>query len=167
MQVLPFNEKLYFVAYRYLKNPADAEDAVQDVFVKLWNIRDKLSSYRSIEAFAYTVMKNHCLDKLKAKRTYSIEDTMYVEPHQKSSTPENVTLSKEKFAMVEAIIEQLPPLQKAVIKLRDMEELDFDEIAEKLDMEVNAIRVNLSRARKKVRDEIEKMYEYDTNAANN
>lgn len=161
MRVLPINQRLYHLAYRYLKSAADAEDAVQDVFAKLWAIRDKLDGYKSIEAFAYTVTKNHCLDKLKAKRTYSMEDTLRVEPRQKSGTPLTEVEVMEKFKLVKQIIETLPDQQRIIIKLRDFDELSFDEIAERLDMEVNAIRVNLSRARKKVREQIEKIYEYE------
>ncbi|MEA3445593.1 MAG: sigma-70 family RNA polymerase sigma factor [Bacteroidota bacterium] len=161
LEVLPINQKLYYFALRFLKSAADAEDAVQEVFVKLWKIRDKLGTYNSIEAFAYTVTRNHCLDKLKAKRTYSIEDSMYGEPGQANATPADRTEIVEKLALVKKIISDLPEQQRMVIQLRDIDECTYDEIAQMLDMEPNAIRVNLSRARKKVRDEIAKIYNYE------
>ena len=161
MEVLPINEKLYWFAYRFLKSAADAEDAVQEVFVKLWKHREKLSTYNSIEAFAYTVTRNHCLDKLKAKRTYRIEDTFYQDPGQSTSTPVQRTEDLEKLALVKKIIAGLPEQQRMVIQLRDIDQCEYKEIGEMLDMELNAVRVNLSRARKKVRDEIAKIYNYE------
>ncbi len=165
LEVLPINQKLYYFALRFLKSAADAEDAVQEVFLKLWNIRDKLSTYNSIEAFAYTVTRNHCLDKLKAKRTYSMEDSLRTEPGHANATPAKRTEDVEKLALVKQIINELPEQQRMVIQLRDIDECTYDEIAEMLDMQLNAVRVNLSRARKKVRDEIAKIYNYEASGS--
>ncbi len=162
LEVLPISRKLFYFALRFLKSAADAEDAVQEVFLKLWKIRDKLATYNSIEAFAYTVTRNHCLDKIKAKRTYLIEDSMYGDPGEANATPADRTEIVEKLRLVKEIISGLPEQQRMVIQLRDLDECTYDEIADMLDMQLNAVRVNLSRARKKVRDEIAKIYNYET-----
>ena len=159
MQVLPLNTKLYYFALRYLKDSEDAKDAVQEVFVKLWVISDKLGSYSKLKSFIYTVTRNLCLDKLKAKRTYSLPETNKMEPVQ-SGTPAKELDDYERLQLVKNIIDGLPEQQRHVVQLRDIDECTFEEIAEILDMELNAIRVNLSRARKKIRDEVAKIYDY-------
>ena len=159
MRILPLNNKLYYFALGYLKSKEDAQDAVQEVFIKLWAIREKLSSYVNLNSFVYTVTRNLCLDKLKAKKTVSLPEYNRNEPSQQQ-TPAIQLNDKEKLNLVKSIIEKLPDQQRSVIQLRDFDECTYEEIAEILNMELNAIRVNLSRARKKVRDEIAKIYNY-------
>ena len=71
-EVLPIKDKLYRFALRLLGDSEEARDAVQETFLKLWKLRDKLDTYRSLEAFSMTMIKNYCLDKIKARRTVSI-----------------------------------------------------------------------------------------------
>ncbi|MDD2286419.1 MAG: sigma factor [Paludibacter sp.] len=66
-KILPIRQKLFHIAQNILHEDAAAEDAVQEVLLKLWHIRDSLGSYDNVAAFATTVTKNHCLDKLKLK----------------------------------------------------------------------------------------------------
>lgn len=158
--VLILNHRLYVYAYRFLKTKEEAEDAVQEVFVKLWVIRDKLDTYKNLEAFAYRVTRNLCLDKIKAKKTISMPETSYYQPKQ-TYTPEKQLEDSEKFKLVQQIIDKLPDQQRLVIQFRDIDQYSFEEISELMEIELNAIRVNLSRARKKVRDEISKIYNYE------
>lgn len=69
IQVLGFRGKLYRFAKTLLKNDLSSEDVVQDVCLKLWNMREKLDSYQSVEALAMRMVKNHCLDQMKRKAT--------------------------------------------------------------------------------------------------
>ena len=160
IEVLPLKNKLYRLAYRLLKNGMDSEDMVQEVMLKLWARREKLGEYKSVEAFAMVILKNMCLDKMKAKgyRTDDLDewknDSGYHSPHK------NLELidTTEKVKM---IIDELPKHQKMVIHLRDVEGYEFEEIAEIMQMSLNTIRVNLSRARKKVRETLVKKYSYE------
>lgn len=151
-EVLPLRGKLIHTAYKLLEERQDAEDAVQEVFIKLWNMREKLYNYESVEAFAITVIKNHCIDKLRIRdRSVPLEDEMY-----RRACPDNPYLQLERKNtedVLKAIIEGLPALQQAIIKLKDVEEYELNEIAEITGTNVEAVRVNLSRARKKVREE--------------
>ena len=72
-EVLPIKNKLYRVANRMLNDSAEAEDTVQEVFLRLWSKKEKLKEYRSIEAFAMVITKNLCLDKIKLKKTKHLE----------------------------------------------------------------------------------------------
>ena len=117
--VVPLRDKLLNYARRMTDDPSDAEDAVQEVMLKLWNLRQKLDEYRSIEA---------------------------------SATPERLLEEKDEFRLMREIIDSLPTLQRTIIRMKDIEEYETEEIAEITGCNAEAIRSNLSRARKKVRE---------------
>jgi len=62
--VMPFKDKLFRLAKRFLISKDSAEDATQDIYLKLWKNKEKLKTYNNVEAFAMTMIKNHCLDVL-------------------------------------------------------------------------------------------------------
>ena len=150
--VLPMRDYLFATARRILSEEEDAEDAVQEVLLKLWYIRETLGRYENVEAFVTTVTKNHCLDKLKGrKRIESMTDSVLV--LQSDTTPYELTERRDTHALIRKIIETLPSLQREIIKMKDVEEYEVDEIAEITGTKPDAVRMNLSRARKKVREE--------------
>jgi RNA polymerase sigma-70 factor (ECF subfamily) len=151
---------LYRLAKRLLNNTPDAEDAVQEVFLRLWTKREVLMEYRSIEAFALTVTKNLCLDRMKSKG-YKLDEL--TENHEKmgDTNPYKKLELADSFDKIQMIIQTLPEQQRMIIHLRDIEEYDLDEIAEIMELNMNTVRVNLSRARKKVREMLTKTYDYE------
>ncbi len=164
IEVFPLKNKLYRLAKRFLEDHEDAQDIIQEVFIKLWNRKDKLEEYRSVEALAMVTTRNLCLDKLKARK-FTIEK---IENIQEQVDEDDTEISNEQNEMVRRIhkvIKTLPEAQQTIIHLRDIEGYEFDEIGKILGMNQNAIRVNLSRARKKVRELIvnEKKYEFHRN----
>lgn len=151
ISVLPLRSKLLCYAQKLTEESADAEDAVQEVMLKLWNIRQQLDDYRSIEALSMTMTRNACMDQWRSKRT----DTLSLDQVQAPSptaTPERLLEEKDEFRLMREIIASLPPLQQAIIRMKDIEEYETEEIAEITGCKAEAIRSNLSRARKKVRD---------------
>ena len=162
--VLPLQDKLFRFAASILKNIDNAEDALQEILVKLWERRYELLKYKSIEAVAMRMMKNHCIDKLrKEKHTFDINDNLLGE---NSLTPEKQAALKDSANIALQLIEQLPPMQQMIIRLRDVEEYDLDEIAEIMEMLPNAVRTNLSRARQTVREQLLKIELFDTQVKN-
>lgn len=156
--VMPFKDKLYRLAKRILVSKDEAEDAVQEVFLKLWNGKEKIENYKNPEAFAITMTKNYCLDRLKSKQASNLKIV-----HSNYQTSENIEKKIEAndgVEMVFRIMETLPEQQKIVLQLRDVEQFEFSEIAIMLDSNETAIRVALSRARKTVRDAMIKNYNY-------
>ncbi len=151
-EILPIRDKLFHTAHKILQGDEDAEDAVQEVLLKLWHTRDSLGTYDNVAAFATTVTRNHCLDKLRLKkRTETLDDI-----HHQRESGDNPYLQLERInteEILKKIIELLPPLQQTIIRMKDMEEYEVEEIAEITGTKPDAIRVNLSRARKKVREE--------------
>lgn len=154
-QILPLHQKLFHYACLLLKDKSEAEDAVQEVCLKLWKIRDTLELYTNVEAFAIKVTRNWCLDRLKAKKPLYVES--YLSFNQQSENeydPLRRLELTEKMNFLFSIMDKLPEQQRMIVQLRDIEEREFEEIAEIMEMNINAIRVNLSRARNKIREEM-------------
>jgi RNA polymerase sigma factor (sigma-70 family) len=158
--VLPISNKLLRFALQILQNEEEAKDVLQDIILKLWQKRDELGKVENLEAFAIRMIRNRCLDVIRARRTVSMEvvktGKLADEVNHEADSVENT----DSVGLIKRIISGLPDLQRTVIQLRDIEQLEFEEIAEITELNVNAIRVNLSRARKKVRDEILKIQNY-------
>lgn len=158
-EVLPVKNKLFRIALRYLNNQEDAEDIVQETMLRLWKRKEKLAELKSIEAFAVTITKNLCLDKLRSKKFYGgeIHDNMM----QTDRTPYAAAEASDAVSKVFEIMKSLPEQQRIVLQLRDIEGYSNEEAAEMLNMNVVTLRVNLSRARKKVREELVNRYNYE------
>jgi len=164
IQVYPLKNKLFRFAKRFLERTDEAEDLVQEVFIRLWNRREKLDEYRSVEALAMIITKNMCLDKIKT-RHYPFENMDNQRLFLENLPGEARTDHSDVINGIHQAIRMLPEMQQMIIHLRDIEEYEFDEIAEMLGINENAIRVNLSRARKRVREILinSNIYEYQRN----
>lgn len=156
--VTPFKDKLYRLAKRLLVSNEEAEDAVQEVYLKLWKGRAKMAEYKNPEAFAMTMTKNYCLDRLKSKQAGNLK--IVHSNYQNSENLQRQVEANDGVALVFKIMETLPEKQKMVLQLRDVEQFDFAEIAEMMDTNETAVRVALSRARKTVREKLIKQYNY-------
>jgi RNA polymerase sigma-70 factor (ECF subfamily) len=161
--VLSFKDRLFRLAEALLDNRPESEDVVQDVYLKLWNMREELSKYNSVEAFAVTVTKNLCIDKLRSyRRKNKNEDGLeQVTIRSETNDPEHSFELKESLQQVHEIIRTLPKQQSVVLHLRDIEQYSYDEIEKMTDLSRNNIRVTLSRARKKVREKYLEKYHYE------
>ena len=156
--ILPCKNTLYRLAKRLLVSSDEAEDAVQEVFLKLWKGRDKIDNYRSPEAFAITMTKNYCLDRLKSKQASNLK--IVHSNYKNSENIERTIEGNEGVELVTKIMETLPEKQKMIMQLRDIEQFEFAEISQMLEINETAIRVAVSRARKVVREQLIKQYNY-------
>ena len=148
--ITPFKDKLFRLAKRLLVSTEEAEDATQEVLLKLWNKNEDLGNYNSLEAFAMTMTKNYCLDQLKAKRSGNLK-LVHDNYTDREPSLENQLEAKDSLNWVEKAINELPEQQRMIIQMRDIEEYEFEEIAKIMNMNETAIRVALSRARKTIR----------------
>lgn len=156
--VLAHKGRLFRLAKWMLRNREDAEDIVQEVFIKVWRMRDKLEEYRSIEAFMVEVTKNMCLNKIKARKV--VEPEQFLEKVKSMEAGQDVRLDlAEKLERMIGIINQLPGQQQVVMQLKGVEGLETREIAKILNETDNNVRVMLSRARKVVREAYKKHYD--------
>ena len=147
---LPFHPKLYRIAYALLDNKADAEDILQDAYCKLWNKRDELGDIQNPEAFSITLVKNLCLDFLRSPK--ALETVLLTT----DSSPEKELEEKEDIRHIQELIEQLPENQRQVIRLRGIEDCSYEDIEQITGLSSSNIRTLLSRARKLIREKLEK-----------
>ncbi|MGV3540841.1 MAG: RNA polymerase sigma factor [Rufibacter sp.] len=159
-KVLPSKQKLYRLALFMLQNKEEAEDTLQDVFLKLWMNKHKLHAYASIEAFAMSITKNLCLDKLKSRKNKQMVDVTDMELNSQEQTPYQRYELADQVSKVQELVKELPEQQRVILHLRDVEGYSYEEVEQVTGLNVNAIRVALSRARKSVRDGLLKMENY-------
>ena len=157
--VMPFKNKVYRLAKRMLISNDEAEDATQELYLKLWNQKEKLIQYQNVEAYAMTMIKNYCLDQLKSKRADNL--TLVYSNYTASDVSLEKTIElQDSIDKVHQIIEGLTAQQKLMIQLRDIEQYEFEEIAEITGVKEAAVRVALSRARQIVREQLIKKHQY-------
>ena len=155
----PFKDRVFRLAKRLLVSTEEAEDATQEVLVKLWKNKDKLQGYSSVEALAMTITKNYCLDQLKSKRASEMR-IVHSNYSDKQAGIDKQAEDRDSWGWVEKIIETLPEQQKLILQMREIEQYGYEEIAKIMDMNETAVRVALSRARKTLREQLTKTHSY-------
>lgn len=139
---------------RFLHDTDAAEDVIQEAFCRLWPRRESIETPSDAQALATTVVRNICIDRVRHEGRIvectvdEDRDTACV-----SSVQESMEIS-EQFEWVNRYVnERLSPMQSEVLRLHDFEGYSFEEIADKLKIEQTAVRMNLSRARKAIREQ--------------
>ncbi len=155
--LLPLYPRLQRVALRLLGNTEDAEDMVQEVYMKLWSKRDALPDVQDVEAYCVTLTKNMCIDRLRIAEAE--KEDMDEVPIMLAETDDVEAQVERRDAVeqVKQIIGTLPEHQQQVITLRDMEDCSFEEIVEQTGLTAVNIRMLLSRARKTIRERLKKL----------
>lgn len=148
--VLPIRGELENYAYSFIRDREDVDDVLQEVYIKLWCMREKLTEYKSVNALSYVITKNLCINKIKAKKPQFSYD-MLMEQQSDCQQPDVELIEKEALGKALNIVAQLPTLQQAILKMRHLEGLEIEEIAEITGCAEGAVRTNLSRARNRVR----------------
>lgn len=157
--IMPFKDKVFRLAKRLLVSEEEAEDATQEILLKLWKNKDKIESYNNPEAFSMTMTKNFCLDRLKSKQAQNLKIVHSNYKDDNESLQKDIEI-RDSLSWVERIMKTLPEQQKIIVQLRDVEQYDFAEISKMLDMNETAIRVALSRARKTIREKLTNTHHY-------
>lgn len=141
------------LAMRFLPNKEDADDALQEAFFRLWKHADQIGSREEAEALTVVTVKNLCIDTLRKKNRLS---TVELDENRDEAISDSATESLEKeeqFRMVERIIaRRLTPVQQQILHMKEYEGKKYNEIAEILGMQEPAVRMQLSRARKEIRE---------------
>lgn len=158
---LPLHPKLYRIAFALTNNAQDAEDLLQEAYCKLWDKRKELQGIANHEAFCVTLMRNMCLDFLRSplqKRKYEeVNDTVSVN----NNSPEAELMEQDKIRIIHKIINNLPENQRLVLRLRGIEDCSPEEVEQLTGLSAINIRVLLSRARKTIREQFEKVMSYE------
>lgn len=156
--IMPLAKQVYSFVLNMTGNPDDSADITQDVMVKLWNTRQELRQIQNPKAWTLKMARNLCLDWLKKQKpTYDTEQIIrnggYDIDLLHQIEAQDVALAVKK------IIDTLPNNQREVMILRELEEMEFDEIAQITGLGLNNIRVLLSRGRAKVQEILVKEYQ--------
>ena len=140
------------MATHYTEDTDEAEDVVQETLLKLWFLRDRLSQYRNVDALAMVITKHLCINRKRGKHlaTVSLEEGLTIVGEQ---NPERRLMDEERTQELLELIAGLPNLQQAILRMKHVEGFEVEEIARMTGSTPIAIRTNLSRARKKVREQ--------------
>lgn len=151
-KVFPLRDKLYRFSLSIVRKNDIAEDVVQEILIKVWDKREDWENWYNMDAMIYTMTKNLSLDKLKKKdnQLYSIPEG-YDTPSQ-GRNPVQRVISKDVAEIIEKAIAGLNEIQRMVIQLRDIEGFTYKEIADKTDLTMAQVKVNLHRGRLVLRD---------------
>lgn len=149
--------RVFRLAYRFLGNYQDAQDAAQEIFIKVYRARAGYSPRAKFTTWLYAICKNTCLKKLLKKKlsTVSVSENIELDENTvtrqiadtHTPTPEESTLNNEKVLIIKQAIDSLPENQKMAVILYRYEQLSYDEISEIMGLSAKAVKSLLHRAR--------------------
>ncbi|MBX3242672.1 MAG: RNA polymerase sigma-70 factor [Chitinophagaceae bacterium] len=150
-------DKLYFYALRLTESKQLAEDVLQEVFIRIWLDKERLHEIRSLDAWLFTLAKNKIINGFRRlSKEHSILSEINKDlPHFSDSTTQSVDYNEMKRALQSAI-EQLPPQQKIIYRLRREQGLKNDEIALQLNISPLTVKKHISQASRALRSLVEK-----------
>lgn len=156
-RIMSLSRQIYTCALNMTKDKDHAADVTQDVMLRLWDLRKELTGIENPKAYALCITRNICLDLIKKhKPIYDDEQVMH---NSDSYDPIRQIEIEDTVNVVHRIINTLPSTQREVIALREIHELEYEEIAKITGLGLNNIRVLLSRARTKIKDILVKKYQ--------
>ena len=159
-----YTDKLYHMSYRMTGNRQEAEDVVQDAFLRVFSNLDRYDENQKFSTWIYRIATNLCIDRLrKRKRVYSLDAessehegldgySMLPGDHR---TPESELMLSETQRIIHEAIGTLPPKYKSVMVLRYLQELSLQEISQVLDIPVTTVKTRVHRGREFMRKKLE------------
>lgn len=153
---LPYHCRLFCTACKLLENAEDAEDVVQEAYLKLWNRREGLTIVANPEAFCVRLVRNMCLDLLRSGKYVLNRQSVELDEARDAFAPDRLEVRDQAWH-VRRIISGLPAQQRLVVTLHDVKGCSYEEIERLTGLKATNVRVLLSRARKKIREEFNKM----------
>ncbi|MGQ8336781.1 RNA polymerase sigma factor [Sunxiuqinia sp. A32] len=144
--ILGMKENLYRFALSILGCSDDAQDAVQEVVLRLWNQRKQLDKTKNIESFCMSAIRNYCIDTLRKRK----QQEQYIGNNNHNDSELPVHDTKDLVHKIRHELNGLPLQQRIAVELKDFQGYEYQEISEMLNLPVNAIRVSVSRGRKRL-----------------
>ena len=151
---MPLAERFYRAAYYMLESQQDAEDAVQELYLKLWASRSSLGDIKNPQAYGMSLLKNICIDRIR-RREIRKHEFLDVGTPDHSPPPERNLDSKDLLKKVQEEIGRLPEKQAEVMKMMFLEDLDYKEISRRTGLSQVHVRVLISTARKTLRQKLQ------------
>ena len=158
--ILPLKDKLFRLALRITLDRAEAEDVVQDTMIRVWNKRDEWQQFESVEAYCLIVAKNLAIDRSQKKDAQNVELTPEMAEEADASGPYDRLVNNERMKIIHRLIDELPEKQRLIMQLRDIEGESYKDIAKVLQLTEEQVKVNLFRARQKVKQRYIEIDEY-------
>lgn len=159
-RVFSLSERLFPMVSRMLGTEAKAEDAIQEIMMKLWEKRRILGQHPNLSGFVFLTARNYCIDVLRKKTPQSEDSSLHLKFLTSEYGHEQLEW-KELNKVIRQILKDLSEQQREVLMMRDLDGYEFNEIAAAMQLKVEHVRVLLSRARKKVSLKLEKVYDYE------
>ena len=150
---LSLADRFYRVAYYLLESETDAEDAVQELYLKLWAARSSLEDIQNPAAYGISLLKHICIDRIR-KRMVRKAEPLEVVPHLEDGHPESQTDMKDTLRYLLEEMEKLPDKQRTVLKMRAMDGLEYDDISKRTGLSKVHVRVLVTMARKTLKSKI-------------
>lgn len=144
-------------AFRLTCNTPEAEDLCQEAFVRVWNYRHKIRQEATFSTLLYTIVSRLWLDHNRAqKRRFLSQITGSLNPEMvdRQASPESITINQDLAQRIRALSRKLPPKQRLVFTLRDLEDLNIKEVVEITGLSSGSVKTNLSLARQKIRKQL-------------
>lgn len=149
--ISPIKDKLYRFALRLVGSSPEAEDVVQEVMIKLWKQQGEWSQLKSIEAWSMRLTKNLSIDKIRSKHRQTEDISTQFDLVSPQANPYQQTESSDTMQQIRQMMQQLPEQQRMCMHLRDIEGMSYQEVADTLEISLNQVKVNINRARGKMR----------------
>lgn len=150
---MPYADRFYRAAYHMLESGQDAEDAVQELYLKLWAARRSLDGIRNPVAYGLSLLKNICIDRLRrreVRKTVSLDFGIQVsEP-----SPDKRMADKDLLKLILEEIDRLPERQAEVMRMVVLEDLGYEDISKRTGLSQVHVRVLVSTARKTLKRKI-------------
>jgi RNA polymerase sigma-70 factor (ECF subfamily) len=145
---------------RMLGGKSNAEDAIQEIMLKLWEKRKKIENHPNIKGYVFLTARNYCIDVLR-KKPFVLDDSTAYFNGLAGANGQGELEWNELNVIIKDILKKLPAQQTEVFIMRDIDGYEFSEIADAIEITREHARVLLSRARKHVSIELEKTYSYE------
>ncbi len=149
-----YYEQLYRFALRFVRDPQESENLVQDVFVKLWVQRSELSITQNAKAYLYTSVKNQALNYIKRESKSSSFDNEISRFKEQSESPEEDYIKDEQYIAIHKAIEELPNKCKQIYLMKRYDNLSYNEISEIQGISVNTVKTQMKRAIKTLSEKL-------------
>ncbi len=160
-------DKVYRHALYLLKNSEDAKDMTQETFIKAWQHRTKLRE-KTVHSWLLKCVQNLCFNQLKRRKFQvhlseeedeTLEMLLHTHSQRSNPSPDEITIKQELKQLVHRAIGELPPAMRSIVIMRELEEMSYKEIAEVIKQPENSVKSTVFRARKKLREILNRLME--------
>ena len=149
---MPFHRQLYKVAYRLTQNQQDAEDLLQEVYLRLWKKRDHLPPESASIGYLSVLMRNLYIEHRRMKRSHAAVELKTKYAPLCEDNPEQQTIRKDESERTMNLIKELPPRERMVMEARTIDDKSYEEIKRDTGLSASNIRQLMARARKKLKE---------------